>query len=65
MFAFLKVETVRDLEQHSPQDIIQQMTRPLAQTVDRIRKALAMNNRCLSGDIRFALEFLERLQSGG
>ena len=61
VFAFLNVETVRELEQHSPQDIIQQMTRPLVQTVDRIRKALAMSNRCLSGDNAFALEFLERL----
>jgi len=61
VFAFLGVETVRELEAHAPQEIIDQMTRPLVQTVDRIRKALAMSNRCLADDQQFALEFLDRV----
>lgn len=64
VFAFLRVETIRELEEHAPQEIIEQMTGPLVQTVDRIRKALALNNRCLARDEKFAVEFLNRLASG-
>jgi hypothetical protein len=64
VFAFLRVETIRELEEHAPQAIIEQMTRPLVQTVDRIRKALALNNRCLARDDKFAVEFLNRLTTG-
>jgi hypothetical protein len=37
------------------------LTSPAKQTVGRIRKILAMNNRCLQDDEPFALEFQERL----
>ena len=37
------------------------LTSPAKQTVGRIRKILAMNNRCLQEDEAFALEFQERL----
>ena len=37
------------------------MTAPLVQTVDRIRKALAMNNRSLKGDLRFAKKFQKEI----
>ena len=64
VFAFLRVETVRELVAHTPDEIIERMTRPLVQTVSRIRKALALSNRSLAGDEPFALEFLEQLSSG-
>jgi hypothetical protein len=56
VFEFLRAETVGDLEQHTPQDIIHRLSRPIRETVDRIRKKLAERNRCLSGDEAFAAE---------
>src|SRR5688572_9563472 len=46
VFEFLRAETVGDLEQHTPQDIIHRLSRPIRETVDRIRKKLAERNRC-------------------
>lgn len=54
VFEFLRAETVADLEQHTPQDIIHRLSRPIRETVDRIRQRLADRNRCLSGDEEFA-----------
>jgi hypothetical protein len=54
VFEFLRAETVGDLEQHAPQDIIHRLSRPIRETVDRIRKRLADRNRCLAGDEEFA-----------
>ena len=56
VFEFLRAETVGDLEQHTPQDIIHRLSRPIRETVDRIRKKLAERNRCLAGDEEFAAE---------
>jgi hypothetical protein len=56
IFEFLRAETVGDLEQFSPQDIIHKLSRPIRQTVDRIRVKLAERNRCLAGDAEFAAE---------
>jgi hypothetical protein len=56
VFEFLRAETVADLEQHTPQDIIHRLSRPIRETVDRIRKKLADRNRCLTGDEEFASE---------
>src|SRR6188472_735031 len=41
VFEFLRAETVGDLEQFSPQDIIHKLSRPIRETVDRIRVKLA------------------------
>lgn len=60
-FVFLGVHTIRELEQFHPDDLVMRLTSPAKQTVGRIRKILAMNNRCLEGDEGFALEFQERL----
>ena len=60
-FVFLGIHTVRELEQIEADDLVRQLTSPAKQTVGRIRKILAMNNRCLSDDEAFALEFKERL----
>ena len=61
IFEFLGVKTLKDLETLSPDQIVQQLTAPLVQTVERIRKALAMNNRCLEGDQKFALAFKKQV----
>jgi hypothetical protein len=54
VFEFLRAESVADLEQHSPQEIIHRLSRPIRETVDRIRTRLAERNRCLAGDEEFA-----------
>src|SRR5262245_66492392 len=56
VFEFLRAETVGDLEQHAPQEIIHRLSRPIRETVDRIRRRLADRNRCLAGDEEFAVE---------
>jgi hypothetical protein len=56
VFDFLRVETVKDLEQYTPQDIVHILSKPIRQTVDGIRRRLAEKNRCLAGDEEFALK---------
>lgn len=56
VFEFLRAETVADLEKFSPQEIIHRLSRPIRETVDRIRKGLAERNRCLAGDEEFAAQ---------
>lgn len=60
-FVLLGVHSIRELEQFNPDDLVMRLTAPAKLTVGRIRKILAMNNRCLSGDEEFALEFQDRL----
>ncbi|MBL8819241.1 MAG: hypothetical protein JNL58_24635 [Planctomyces sp.] len=60
-FVFLGIHTIRELEAFHPDDLVMRLTSPAKQTVGRIRKILAMNNRCLEGDESFALELQERL----
>ncbi|NOX56771.1 MAG: hypothetical protein GXP27_20480 [Planctomycetes bacterium] len=62
IFDFLKVTTVRELEAYTPDEIIQRLTEPIAQTVQRIRKVLAMHNRSLAGDRAFAYDFKQSLK---
>jgi outer membrane biosynthesis protein TonB len=54
VFEFLRAETVGELEQFSPQEIIHKLSRPIRETVDRIRNTLADRNRCLAGDEAYA-----------
>src|SRR5437773_413524 len=54
VFQFLRAEIVADLEKFSPQEIIHRLSRPIRETVDRIRIRLAERNRCLAGDEEFA-----------
>lgn len=56
IFAFLRVHTVRELEQLEAKDIIKQLSRPLEESVERIRRKLAEKNRYLTGDQQFMLE---------
>ena len=62
VFEFLRVETVRDLEQFSPEQIVKLLSQPVRSTVDRIRQKLADKNRCLAGDEQHAAE-LKRKQA--
>jgi hypothetical protein len=61
VFDFLKVQTIRDLEQFAPDEIFERLTGPMQQTVLRIRKTLALVNRHLARDEKFAKEFLRQL----
>src|SRR6185503_8364685 len=54
IFDFLRVERVKELEQFSPQQIVRMLSRPVTETVDRIRRKLAEKNRCLREDQTFA-----------
>ena len=58
---FLRVTTLRELEEYRPEEIIEKLTAPVVQAVSRIRKALAMQNRCLKGDQKFAREFKQQV----
>lgn len=64
IFDFLKVQTLRELEQHAPQQIIELLTGPMVQTVQRIRKTLALVHRHLAKDEKFAKEFLAEVSRG-
>ena len=61
IFEFLGVKTLKELETLSPDEIVERLTAPMMKTVGRIRKALALNNRCLSGDQKFAVAFKKQL----
>lgn len=56
IFEFLRVETVKDLEQYSPDEIVKILSKPIRETVRQIRLKLAEKNRYLSGDEEFVLE---------
>ena len=60
IFEFLGVETVRELEQYSPGEIVKLLSKPIRQTVDGIRKQLADKNRHLNEDAPFAIEHQTR-----
>ncbi|MBI1311945.1 hypothetical protein GC176_11685 [bacterium] len=61
VFEFLRVHTVKELEEFGPQEIVERLTGPMVRTIDRIRKALALNNRSLKGDERYAVDFLSTI----
>jgi hypothetical protein len=56
IFEFLRVNTVGELEQHSATEIFRRLTQPVRDTVESIRRTLAEYNRCLEGDLDYALE---------
>ena len=57
VFEFLRVETVKELEQFSPHQIVHMMSRPIRLTIDRIRQRLAQYKRALKDDEQFAADF--------
>lgn len=54
VFEFLRVETIKELEEFSPQQIVHLMSRPIRMTVDRIRQRLAQFKRSLKDDEQYA-----------
>lgn len=60
---FLGVTTLRDLEEYRADEIIEKLTAPVVSTVSRMRKALAMTNRCLKGDQKFAKDFKKQVDT--
>ena len=54
VFEFLRVDTVKELEQYTPQQIIHLLSKPIRTTVDRIRLRLAELKRSLREDESFA-----------
>lgn len=59
LFEFLRVHTLKELEEHSPDEIVARLTAPMLNTVNRIRKALALSNRALKDDQEFAAHFMK------
>jgi hypothetical protein len=59
IFEFLRVNTVKELEEFSPQQIVRRVSKPVFDTVDRIRAKLAEMKRSLRDDEEFAKEFRE------
>ena len=57
IFEFLRVETVKDLEMFSPEQIVRLLSKPIRTTVDRIRQKLAEKNRHLLEDLDYAAEW--------
>lgn len=55
IFDFLRVETVHDLEQFTADEIFKRLTRPMADSVERIRRRLAEKKRYLSSDEDYML----------
>ena len=57
IFEFLRVATIKELEEFSPQQIVRRVSKPVFDTVDRIRAKLAEMKRSLRDDEEFAAEF--------
>lgn len=62
VFEFLNVSTLRELEGHKPDEIVEKLTAPMVQAVGRIRKVLALQKRCLKGDEKFAQDFQQQME---
>lgn len=63
IFAFLRVETVRELEQFAAAEIIERLTRPVHESVERIRARLADKNRFLCGDEKYLIRHRKQVQA--
>jgi hypothetical protein len=63
IFEFLRAETVKDLEQFSPQQIVKLLSQPIQATVQRIRRKLAEKNRHLADDEEFVVQYKKRAES--
>ncbi len=62
IFEFLRVFTVKELEEFSPQQIVRRVSKPVFDTVDRIREKLAGMKRSLRDDEAFAAECRQQLK---
>ena len=57
IFEFLQVNTLKELEELSPQQIVRRVSKPVFDTVDRIRQTLAEMKRSLRDDEAYAKEY--------
>ena len=57
IFEFLRVNTLKELEELSPQQIVRRVSKPVFDTVDRIRQMLAEMKRSLRDDEAYAKEY--------
>lgn len=57
IFEFLRVNTLKELEELSPQQIVRRVSKPVFDTVDRIRAKLAEMKRSLRDDEAYAKEY--------
>ena len=57
IFEFLRVNTVKELEEFSAQQIVRRVSKPVFDTVDRIRGKLAEMKRSLRDDEAYAKEY--------
>lgn len=57
IFEFLRVNTLKELEEFSPQQIVRRVSKPVFDTVDRIRQTLAEMKRSLRDDEAYAKEY--------
>ncbi len=57
IFEFLRVNTLKELEELSPQQIVRRVSKPVFDTVDRIRQTLAAMKRSLRDDEAYAKEY--------
>ena len=57
IFEFLRVNTLKELEELSPQQIVRRVSKPVFDTVDRIRQKLAEMKRSLRDDEAYAKEY--------
>ena len=57
IFEFLRVNTLKELEELSPQQIVRRVSKPVFDTVDRIRGTLAGMKRSLRDDEAYAKEY--------
>ena len=62
IFEFLRVFTVKELEEFSPQQIVRRVSNPVFDTVHRIREKLAGMKRSLRDDEAFAAEYRQQLK---
>lgn len=54
IFEFLRCETIKDLEQFSPEQIVRLLSKPIRATLERVRQKLAEKNRHLLDDAAYA-----------
>jgi hypothetical protein len=60
IFDFLRVDTVRELEQFPAAEIVKRLSQPIAESVERIRRRLAEKNRYLSGDEEYLMAAMRK-----
>ncbi len=61
IFEFLRVNTLKELEELSPQQIVRRVSKPVFDTVDRIRGKLAEMKRSLRDDEAYAKEYRDHM----